>query len=111
MRAVCGAARAVTVARELTKRFEEIATFALGEASAWLAGGAHREQGEFVLILRAPPERETCGLSETAETWLAALVETVSVRDAARLVAKVTGEPRDALYARALQLRGERAPD
>jgi hypothetical protein len=39
--------------------------------------------------------------------WLAALIETVSVRDAAKLVARVTGESRDALYARALHIRGD----
>ncbi len=106
---VCGPEREVTVARELTKRFEEIATFALNDAQAWLADDRHREQGEFVLILHAPPEREATGLSDTAENWLAALVETVSVRDAAKLVAKVTGESRDALYARALELRDQHA--
>lgn len=42
---VCGPARLVTVARELTKRFEEIATFPLSEAAAWLAADPHREQG------------------------------------------------------------------
>ena len=50
---VCGPARKLTVARELTKRFEEIATFALGEGAAWLAADPHREQGEFVLIVHA----------------------------------------------------------
>ena len=38
---VCGPARKLTVARELTKRFEEIATFALGEGAAWLAADPH----------------------------------------------------------------------
>jgi len=109
MRKVCGDAREVTVARELTKRFEAIDTFALGHARAWLADDAHREQGEFVLILHAPPAKVDTGIPEEAMTWLAALVETVSVRDAARVVAKVTGLPRDQLYEQALALKAARA--
>lgn len=107
MRTVCGDTREVTVARELTKRFEEVSTFALGDARAWLDGDAHRDQGEFVLILHAPPAKVESGIPEDALKWLTALVETVSVRDAARVVAKVTGLPRDVLYERALTLKGE----
>ena len=36
------------------------------------------------------------------DAWLDALLESVSVRDAARIAAKATGLPRDTLYARAL---------
>ena len=36
------------------------------------------------------------------DAWLDALLEAVSVRDAARIAAKATGLPRDTLYARAL---------
>lgn len=101
--AVCGPERQLTVARELTKRFEEIATLPIGEAAAWLAADAHREQGEFVLIVHAAVVDEGAGVDDPAvDTLLDALLETVSVRDAARVAAKVTGQPRDALYQRAL---------
>jgi len=101
---VCGPAREVTVARELTKRFEEIATVPLGEAAAWLAADSHRGQGEFVLIVHAEARTEADdALADPAtDTLLDALLETVSVRDAARVAARVTGLPRDALYQRAL---------
>lgn len=105
MRAVCGDAREVTVARELTKRFEAVDTLALGGALAWLEADAHREQGEFVLILHAPPPAADTGIPDDALAWLTALVDVVSVRDAARVVAKVTGLPRDVLYAQALLLK------
>lgn len=105
MRAVCGDAREVTVARELTKRFEAVDTLALGDAQAWLNADTHREQGEFVLILHAPPPAADTGIPDDALAWLTALVEVVSVRDAARVVAKVTGLPRDVLYAQALMLK------
>ena len=92
---VCGPARKLTVARELTKRFEEIATFALGEGAAWLAADPHREQGEFVLIVHADEAGEDEGeVDARADALLDALLETLSVRDAAKVAAKVTGLPR-----------------
>ena len=92
---VCGPARKLTVARELTKRFEEIATFALGEGAAWLAADPHREQGEFVLIVHADEAAEDEGeVDARADALLDALLETLSVRDAAKVAAKVTGLPR-----------------
>ena len=100
---VCGPDRELTVARELTKRFEEIGTFRLGEASAWLAADSHREQGEFVLIVHAEPEAAADEDADPAhDVLLDALLESLSVRDAARVAAKVTGQPRDVLYNRAL---------
>ncbi len=100
---ICGPQRPLTVARELTKRFEEIATFPLGEAAGWLQADPHRTQGEFVLILHAAPQEE--GGADTdpqADALLDALLETLSVRDAARVAARATGLPRDVLYNRAL---------
>ncbi len=100
---VCGPDRELTVARELTKRFEEIGTFRLSEASAWLAADPHREQGEFVLIVHAEPEAAADEDADPAhDVLLDALLESLSVRDAARVAAKVTGQPRDVLYNRAL---------
>jgi 16S rRNA (cytidine1402-2'-O)-methyltransferase len=104
---VCGPARLVTVARELTKRFEEICTFTLAESKAWLQADAHREQGEFVLIVHAPAVIETAheDIDPLTDVLLDALLETVSLRDAAKVAAKVTGIPRDVLYARVLARR------
>lgn len=100
---VCGPDRLLTVARELTKRFEEIATFPMGEGAAWLAADAHREQGEFVLIAHAPVEQESDEEADPrTDALLDALLESLSVRDAARVAAKVSGLPRDVLYNRAL---------
>ncbi|MYN12982.1 16S rRNA (cytidine(1402)-2'-O)-methyltransferase [Pusillimonas sp. TS35] len=102
---LCGPHRRLTLARELTKRYEQIHTLPLGEVAAWLAEDAHRGQGEFVLIVHEAPI-ETADATDAADpatlSLLDALLETVSVRDAARVAAKVTGQPRDVLYALAL---------
>ncbi|TAL88531.1 MAG: 16S rRNA (cytidine(1402)-2'-O)-methyltransferase [Candidimonas sp.] len=100
---VCGPDRLLTVARELTKRFEQVVTQPLGEVAAWLAQDAHRSQGEFVLIVhQAPVQAEAQALGAEALKLLDALLESLSVRDAARVAAKVSGLPRDVLYAQAL---------
>ncbi|MBO1114898.1 16S rRNA (cytidine(1402)-2'-O)-methyltransferase [Bordetella petrii] len=101
---VCGPARMLTIARELTKRFEQIATLPLAQAAEWLAADPHRAQGEFVLIVHAAEAAASAAGPDDPATaaLLDALLESLSVRDAARVAAKVTGQPRDALYALAL---------
>jgi 16S rRNA (cytidine1402-2'-O)-methyltransferase len=110
--AVVGPARLVTFARELTKRFEELATMPLAEAGPWLVADPHREQGEYVVIIhpQAVIQTEALDVEESAsvDAWLDALLETMSVRDVARVAAKATGQPRDALYARALARKAQR---
>ena len=103
MLAVCGPARLLTIARELTKRFEQIVTLPLEQVQAWLDEDSHRNQGEFVLIVHEAVQQEVTELDASAGVLLDALLETVSVRDAARVAAKVTGLPRDTLYALALE--------
>lgn len=101
---VCGPERHLTIARELTKRFEQVATLPLGQAAEWLAEDAHRSQGEFVLVLHeqaaAPDEDE---LDAATLELLDTLLEVASVRDAVRVAAKISGRQRDALYAAALE--------
>lgn len=101
---VCGPVRSITFARELTKKFEQVATLPLGQAVEWLEGDSHRSQGEFVLIVHEAPQEQVEGLDPAALTLLQALIQGVSVRDAARIAAQATGLPRDVLYAAALQL-------
>ncbi|WP_459616740.1 16S rRNA (cytidine(1402)-2'-O)-methyltransferase [Bordetella sp. 2513F-2] len=106
--AVCGPARMLTLARELTKRFEQIVTLPAGRARAWLDEDPHRSQGEFVLIVHeapAPAGEPDEAADAGADLLLDALLESMSVRDAARVAARVTGQPRDRLYNRALARR------
>ena len=103
---VLGPDRQIAFARELTKRFEEIASMPLAQAQTWLKADTHREQGEYVVIVYPlePVESTELDLEGGAaiDAWLDALLESVSVRDAARIAAKATGLPRDTLYGRAL---------
>ena len=109
MLAVCGPARRLTVARELTKRFEQVETMALEEAQRWFEAETHRSQGEFVLIVHEAQATSSAELDPQAVALLDALLETLSVRDAVKVAAKVSGAPRDALYALALERGGAKA--
>jgi 16S rRNA (cytidine1402-2'-O)-methyltransferase len=106
---VLGGERELVVARELTKKFETITRMPLREAPQWFAAGGNRERGEFVLLVDvAPPPKAGAPaqtLSPDAERWLSALVAELPPARAARVVAAVTGEPRDLAYARALALK------
>jgi 16S rRNA (cytidine1402-2'-O)-methyltransferase len=107
--AVLGGGRTLVIARELTKMFEEIHRCRLDAAPAWLRAEAHRQKGEFVLIVEgAPPpgagERE----SAEAERVLCALLAELPVAQAVRLACAITGAKRNALYARALELSGKK---
>ena len=96
-----GLEREIVIARELSKKFEEVARLPLGDAPGWLAARAHRQQGEFVLVL-APGEERTAE-SIDAERVLGVLLEALAPSEAAKLAARITGLPKSELYRRALE--------
>jgi 16S rRNA (cytidine1402-2'-O)-methyltransferase len=98
--------RRVTVARELTKQFEEIATLEGRSLPTWLAADANRERGEFVLVLHAQPRPAASAASDAAtERTLGLLLAELPLKQAVALAASITGAPRNTLYERALALR------
>jgi 16S rRNA (cytidine1402-2'-O)-methyltransferase len=100
-----GADREIAIGRELTKKFEEIARMPLGAALGWLDQRAQREQGEFVLVIAPGNGNRNSGASD-ADHVLATLLEALGPSDAAKLAARLTGQARKLLYARALELAG-----
>lgn len=100
--------RRITLCRELTKQFETIVTLRAAELAPWLAGDANRSRGEFVLVLHAqPPAPPTGALHADAERTLTVLLgEGLPLKQAVALTATLSGAPRNALYERALALRG-----
>jgi 16S rRNA (cytidine1402-2'-O)-methyltransferase len=103
-------ARRLTIARELTKQFENVHTLAAGDAPAWLAADANRSRGEFALVLHAQRDEGAAdALGHESERVLALLLAELPLKQAVALAASISGAPRNALYQRALALRGDPA--
>ena len=94
--------RLVTVCRELTKQFEEIATVAANAMPAWLAANAQRTRGEFVLVLH--PTAQALPQDDGLRV-LQLLLEQLPLKTAVKLTADITGAPRNDLYDSALKLK------
>ena len=94
--------RLVTVGRELTKQFEEIATVRADALPAWLAADVNRLRGEFVLVLH--PLQATAAVAQD-DRVLKLLLAHLPLKTAVKLAADISGEPRNALYERALALK------
>ena len=103
--AVFGGERTLVVARELTKLFETVHALPLGEALAWFEADPNRQRGEFVLIVDGPVAAPAAGEGERVLKVL--LADGLSVKQAAKLAAAITGESKNDLYQRALALRSE----
>ena len=106
---VFGPTRQVVLARELTKLFEHIHRCPLGEAVAWLEQDANRQRGEFVVLLEGAQPVE--GEDAEGERVLRILLEELPVKQAAALAAQITGQKKNALYERALQIRQDAQED
>ena len=96
-----GPEREVAIARELSKKFEEVARLPLGEAQVWLAAAPHRRQGEFVIVLA--PGGNAPAPAHDAERVLDALLEALAPSEAAKIAARITGLSKKLLYRKALE--------
>ncbi|NBD20781.1 16S rRNA (cytidine(1402)-2'-O)-methyltransferase [Aquabacterium fontiphilum] len=98
----------VTLARELTKQFEEVVTLTAADWPAWLQADPHRERGEYVIVAHArlaPAVVDAPTLSPAQAAVLQALAAHLPVKQAAGLMADLTGLPRKQLYELAQQAR------
>jgi len=97
--------RPAAVARELTKRFEEVRRGTLAELAAFYM--THEARGEITLVVGPAPDEPVGDLDGALREAMAGN----SLKDAAALVAAATGLPRKVVYARALALQGKLEPD
>jgi len=105
MAEVFGGERVAVVCRELTKTFETIRRAPLAELAPWVAADANQQRGELVVLVEAAPAKEKDAAADF-DAVLAPLVRELPVKQAVKLAAEITGGNRNALYERALQLKG-----
>ena len=106
--AVFGGERPAAVARELTKRFEEIHTVSLSELEIWLDADSDRRKGEFVVIVQGASVASEADTPENRRL-LAALLTELPASRAAAVAARLTGLRKRALYDLALALGSDSA--
>ncbi len=92
--------RPAAVARELTKRFEEVRRDSLQALAAHYA--AHAARGEITIVIGPPPQEQVDALD--LDALLRAALATASLKEAVAQVTAATGLPRKQIYARALSL-------
>jgi len=97
-----GGERPAAVARELTKRFEEVRRGSLAALAAHYAAAGAR--GEITVVVGPAPAATGKEEASLDGRLRAALEAGMSLRDAAAMVAEATGLPRRQVYARALEL-------
>ena len=98
-----GADREAFIGRELTKLHEQCIRRPLGELARLAQSGEIVGKGEFVLIVAG--NEAAAGESFDTDRMLALLDKELGARKAARVVAEITGEKKNALYERVLELR------
>jgi 16S rRNA (cytidine1402-2'-O)-methyltransferase len=94
--------RRVTIGRELTKQFEDIATVEASGFPAWLAADANRCRGEFVVVLHPAV---VAAESTSEQRILKLLLAELPLKTAVKLTADITGGSRNELYDAALALK------
>jgi 16S rRNA (cytidine1402-2'-O)-methyltransferase len=95
--------RPVTIGRELTKQFEEIATVCAQDLSAWLQSNSQRTRGEFALVVHAQVIERAAGADH--DRLLSILMQELPLKTAVKVAAELSGEPKNALYERALLIK------
>ncbi len=98
--------RPAAVARELTKKFEEVRRATLPELAAYYA--ANDARGEITIVVGPPPE-DVADEADVDALLTQALLG-ASVKEAVAQVTAATGLPRKQVYARALALSGGARP-
>lgn len=98
--------REIAVARELTKRFEEVRRGSAAELAAWARSEPPR--GEVALLV-GPPPADPAVSDADVEAALRALLPALSVKEASRVVADDLDVPRSRAYEIALRMK-ERTP-
>ena len=108
LRDTFGPDRRISLCRELTKLHEEVLRTTLGEAVERY--GEQPPKGEFVLVVEGAPERapERPSLEEGVRRVLELREQGLSMKEAARQVAKETGLGKNELYSMAAKAPEDR---
>jgi 16S rRNA (cytidine1402-2'-O)-methyltransferase len=101
--------RPAVIARELTKLHEELRAGRLEELLEALESAPERQRGEFVILVQGCPEPSDALRDDArARELLGILLDELSVKQSARLAARILGGSRNELYGLAVELDSSR---
>ena len=99
-------ARAAFLGRELTKLHEQAVHATLGGLCDKLTAGDIVQKGEFVVVVAGTGERTPTSID--VDRLLVELADKLPGKEVAKVIARATGEKRNTLYGRLLELRKSR---
>lgn len=105
MRQTFGASRRMTLARELTKTFETIHQDTIDNLLQWVEAHPEQQKGESVLVVEGAVADVNERFEVDGDKLLLTLLTCMSVKDAAHHAAQLTGQSKNELYQRALQIK------
>ena len=106
---VFGGDRLASISRELSKLHEQVYLAPLEQLSEKLQAGEITSKGEFVIVVTGTDEARRSSLE--VDTLLSELAGKLPDKEVARILARATGEKRNAVYQRLLQLKSNGADD
>lgn len=108
MAIIFGPDREAVIARELTKRYEEIHGDTLSGLREWLTGDKDRLRGEFVVMVRGAAATVEASVTIEVERLLQALLTELPLKRAVALAVELTGLNKNRLYDMALGVEKSR---
>ena len=106
-----GGARKAFLGRELSKLHEQCVSADLQTIADWLADGRIPAKGEFVIVVEGAPETVSDEMMIDAVRLLEALAGALPGKQAVAIAAELSGQNRNELYRRMLELKDGSEPD
>ena len=100
-----GGDRVMSVARELTKKFEQFVQGTIDEVIAYFEHNSDKVRGEFVLMVGGATEKEAVALSEWDSLIEVLLKQKLPVKQISEIVADYAGIKKKPIYNRVLALK------
>jgi 16S rRNA (cytidine1402-2'-O)-methyltransferase len=107
MQEIFGRDRKIVLARELTKLFETIRSGTIEEIIHWMTQDKNQQRGEITVLVAGAKIIPTTEHLISSDKILMTLLETLPLKQAVDLAAKITHEKKNDLYERALQLKNK----
>ena len=105
---VFGASRPAFLGRELSKLYEQCVHAQLAQLRDQIAKETIPNKGEFVLVVGGSTATEASSID--IDRLLVELADKLPGKEVAKILSRATGEKRNALYKRLLELSNEKGP-